>query len=361
MHPAVLLATEMGGMMGDQNGPLPEILTPLAWCAARVYGAGARYVDRRHRLRGATRVPVPVISVGNLTVGGTGKTPFTKRLAESIIAAGGRPAIALRGYRAKSTGGSDEAREYRDSLPDVPVLVGADRIGSIVTALEASPGSFDCVLLDDGFQHRRLHRDLDIALVDSSRPGLFGDLLPNGWLREPACALSRADCVVLTNHTGEVVSEPLDDLLRRIAPGTPDIRCHHAWSEVLVHGPAGVRSLAPGDAALQNQNVLVVSGLGNPEALIRSVTSHGFTVTHHLRQRDHAAYTDADGRNFVEQASCSDAILTTPKDWVKLRDLGSMQSSTVPVLVPQVRIEFSSGDSELSGKLSEACGRPIAL
>ena len=83
--------------MGKEHGPLPSFLAPFAWSAARIYGMGASFVDRRHRLRGATRVPVPVISVGNLSVGGTGKTPFTRRIAESIIASGGWPAIALRG------------------------------------------------------------------------------------------------------------------------------------------------------------------------------------------------------------------------------------------------------------------------
>ena len=155
-------------------------------------------------------MPVPVVSVGNLSVGGTGKSPFTRRLAEAIIASGGKPAIALRGYRSRSTGGSDEAREYEDSLPDVPILVGADRARTILSALESAPGSFDCVVLDDGFQHRRLHRDLDIVLVDSSRSDVFGDLLPNGWLREPVTALSRADCVALTNHPDKDVFPALD-------------------------------------------------------------------------------------------------------------------------------------------------------
>ena len=347
--------------MGEEHGPLPSVLAPVSWSAARIYGMGASFVDRRHRIRGATRVPVPVISVGNLSVGGTGKSPFTRRIAESIIASGGRPAIALRGYRSKSTGGSDEAREYHETLPGVSVLVGSNRVRTISSALESAPGSFDCVLLDDGFQHRRLHRDLDIVLVDSSRPAVFGDLLPNGWLREPVKALGRADCVVLTNHFGDVVPARLEKLIEQQLGKPPSIRCHHGWSEILVHEGGGIQSLSVDHAAPRYGKVFVVSGLGNPDAMIRSVNSHGFSITGHLQHRDHAAYTESDGRRFVQRSSASDALLVTAKDWVKLRELSSIQSSSVPILVPQVRIEFSSGVSELSGMLSKACGRRIGL
>ena len=347
--------------MGEEHGPLPSVLAPFSWSAARIYGMGASLVDRRHRVRGATRVPVPVISVGNLSVGGTGKTPFTRRIAESIIASGGRPAIALRGYRSRSTGGSDEAREYHETLPGVSVLVGPDRVRTISSALESAPGSFDCVVLDDGFQHRRLHRDLDIVLVDSSRPAVFGDLLPNGWLREPVGALGRADCVVLTNQFGDVVPERLEKLLEQHLGKPASIHCHHGWSEILVHEDGVVHSLPVDQAAPRYGKVLVISGLGNPNALIGSVKSHGFSISEHLQYRDHAAYTESDGQRFVQRSSSSDAMLVSAKDWVKLRELPSIQSSSVPILVPQVRIEFSSGGSELSGMLSKACGRRIGL
>ena len=347
--------------MRNERGPLPAVLGPLSWCAARAYEAGARIADRRHRSRGSMRVSVPVISVGNITAGGTGKTPFTRRIAESIIAAGGSPAIALRGYRATSTGGSDEAREYQESLPGVPVLVGADRIDSITQALEEDPQAFDCVLLDDGFQHRRLHRDLDIVLVDSSRPGVFGDLLPNGWLREPVSALGRADCLVRTNHHQVDCPDPLEHFLMKVS-GTPVVaHCHHDWSEIILHHPEGRHEIEPAEAAAQYRKVMVISGLGNPGAMIRSVQDHGFTLARHLRHRDHASYSDADGRAFLQCAPEADAILISAKDWVKLRELPSIQACSRPILVPQVRIEFSLGASSLSGLLSGVCGRSIAL
>ena len=105
----------------------------------------------------------------------------------------------------------------------------------------------------------------------------------------------------------------------------------------------------------------MITGLGNPDAMITSVRNHGFSITRHLRHRDHAAYTETEGRMFLQQASSCDAILVSAKDWVKLRELSSFQSSSTPILVPQVRIEFSSGGLELSGLISRACGRRIAL
>ncbi|HAW95783.1 MAG TPA: tetraacyldisaccharide 4'-kinase [Phycisphaerales bacterium] len=347
--------------MTSERGPLPDFLAPLSWTAARFYGMGASFVHRRHRLRGGTRVPVPVISVGNLSVGGTGKTPFTRRVAEAIIAAGGKPAIALRGYRSRATNGSDEAREYQESLPGVPVLVGADRASVILGALESAPGTFDCVVLDDGFQHRRLHRDLDIVLIDSSRSDVFGDLLPNGWLRESVTALGRADCVVLTNHLENCGSPAFDRLAGKHSENAPVVRCRHGWSEVLHHDSTSTHALSVARASSRFPNVLVITGLGNPDAMIKSVQDHGFSITQHLRHRDHAAYTESDGRAFLQRGSSSDAILVSAKDWVKLRELSCFQTSTTPILVPQVRIEFSSGEFELAGLLSKACGRRIAL
>jgi tetraacyldisaccharide-1-P 4'-kinase len=106
---------------------------------------------------------------------------------------------------------------------------------------------------------------------------------------------------------------------------------------------------------------MVISGLGNPDAMIRSVENHGFTLTQHLQHRDHAAYSDADGSAFLQRASDADAILIPAKDWVKLRELPSIQACSRPILVPQVRIEFSTGASRLSGLISGVCGRSIAL
>ena len=218
-----------------RRGPLPNALGPLSWPAARLYELGERVSSWRMTSRPSTEIPVPVISIGNITSGGTGKTPVTTRLARALAESGCTPAIALRGYRAEKTGGSDEAAEYQMRLGDVSVLVGADRAKTALSVLDSSPGAFDVLLLDDGFQHRRLHRDLDIVLVDATRSGLDGDLLPHGWLREPAGRIKRADLVLVTNSDESNLDDPVCDSIIRHRGCPPDAWARHEWSGIEVY------------------------------------------------------------------------------------------------------------------------------
>ncbi|MBL8756996.1 MAG: tetraacyldisaccharide 4'-kinase, partial [Phycisphaerae bacterium] len=191
---------EVEGLEGARRGPAPGWLgVPLA----RVYGAVVGWRNARFdRGVGVTRVGVPVVSVGNVSVGGTGKTPMVMWLARRLMERGERPAIALRGYKGGRGGaGSDEATEFRRWLPEVPLAVGGDRVATIGALRGSAEGArVSCVLLDDGFQHRRLHRDLDVVLVDATRDPFADRLLPAGWLREPVEGLKRAGAVVLTRY-----------------------------------------------------------------------------------------------------------------------------------------------------------------
>ncbi|MFZ9882675.1 MAG: tetraacyldisaccharide 4'-kinase, partial [Phycisphaerales bacterium] len=189
--------------MADARGPLSRWLAPATWLMARAYGAGVAYRNARfdrgvgvHRLE-VDGVRPPVVSVGNLTAGGTGKSPFVAWIAREIAERGAKPVIAMRGYRGSADGAggvkSDEALEYASTAPDAVVVVGARRREMLRRALaDATWLDRAVIVLDDGFQHRGLARDLDIVLVDATRTGLDGDLLPNGWLREPARAIRRA-------------------------------------------------------------------------------------------------------------------------------------------------------------------------
>ena len=178
-------------------GPWSALLRPFSW----VYGPLSSRQIRRKQQR-AVRVNVPVISVGNLAVGGTGKSPFVRLLVGWLQEAGHQPAIAMRGYGAANPNEADEVREHRLACPDVPVLAGADRALEIQKAQrEGVP--FDCVVLDDGFQHTQLARDLDIVLVDGMRPPVQTTPLPAGWLREPAIGLQRADAWVISGSMGQ--------------------------------------------------------------------------------------------------------------------------------------------------------------
>ena len=183
-------------------GWVSGMLSPLAGIYGRVVAGRNRRFDAGE---GVVDLKEPVISVGNLTLGGTGKTPVCQYLVSVLREAGRTPAIAMRGYGASSDGVSDEALEYSSMFEDLPLAVGADRVVSLEALRKKS--AFDCVVLDDGFQHRRIARDLDIVLIDATRPGLDDRLLPAGRLREPPSSLARADIVLVTRATTGVDDE----------------------------------------------------------------------------------------------------------------------------------------------------------
>jgi hypothetical protein len=181
-------------------GPLPAPLRPLAGPLSALYRAGLEHksgaFDAGH---GVITIDRPVISVGNLSVGGTGKTPMTSWIVRTLIDAGHTPAIAMRGYRSKN-GVSDEADAYARALPGTPVVAQPDRLEGLFRLFADDEGrAVDVVVLDDGFQHRRIARQLDLVLIDATRDPFRDRLLPAGWLREGPAALVRASGVVLTH------------------------------------------------------------------------------------------------------------------------------------------------------------------
>ena len=347
--------------MKTEGGPLPSSLSPLSWVAARLYGLGEHVSSRRMAASPPTRLPVLVISIGNLSVGGTGKTPMTARLAQALSVSDCTPAVALRGYRADETNGSDEATEYRMRLKGMPVLVGADRAKSALSLLDSSPESFDVLLLDDGFQHRRLHRDLDIVLVDASRPALDGDLLPHGWLREPASRIQRADFVVVTNAVESELDEVVLESVLRHRGSAPDAWARHVWSGIDVYSEGELLHRVSRSSELPFSRVGIVSGLGNPAAFESHVRREGFDVVAHRALRDHAAYDSAEiGRIRMLARDC-EALIVPAKDWVKLRETELVATEEVPIIVPEVGVEFTQGRVQLEQALSTACGKTIAL
>jgi tetraacyldisaccharide 4'-kinase len=318
-------------------------MAPLTVPLAAAYGAIISARNRRYDRRGpAGRVDVPVISVGNITVGGVGKSPFVGWLVERLGAHGVRPAIALRGYGADRAGRSDEAAEHEARAADVPVIVDPDRLRAVRAAL-AARDDIDCVVLDDGFQHRRLHRDLDLVLVDASRPRRLERMLPAGWLREPASSLRRADGVIVTHA-------PDDSALRSWVErhhGRPPVAwCRHRWSGLDVHEGAGPARAEAVDW-LAGRRVVTLLGVGHPEAVRREVRASGATIVRDVPAADHARHTDASLRAVRSLAAECEALLLTPKDWVKASNVVDLSDWPVPIVVPRLEMDVFAGSDDL--------------
>jgi tetraacyldisaccharide 4'-kinase len=337
------------------RGPLPPALAPLAHVAALGYGLGVRMHGAWWSGRPGADVGVPVISIGNVSAGGTGKTPFVRWVVDALRSAGRSPVIALRGYRAQA-GRSDEAEEYRAMLPGVPCAVGADRVRAIAAARAAHP-SIDCAVLDDGFQHRRVARALDVVLVDATAPAIGGALLPAGWLREPAAALARADLVVVTRSAG--IDPSLAELVRSFRGRDPDAWTRHSWDRVERHGPTG--AFAP-DASLRGRRALVACAIGNPGAFVADVRAAGAEVVGTVLRRDHHAFTADEVERIARDAGDADIVLTG-KDWAKVGPrvaASAGRAREVRWCVPRASIAFQAGEDSVRAAVLAAVGARLA-
>lgn len=278
-----------------------------------------RYYDTSSAVR---RAGVPVISVGNLTVGGTGKTPMVAWLVRELQGLGHKPAVVSRGYRGTAGRGplvvsrgaaalvgpercGDEPYLLARSLPGA-LVVGSDRFSG---AEQARRLGADVVVLDDGFQHRRLARDFDLVLVDASNP--FGNyrLLPAGVLREPLTGLARADAVVLTRTRPGESLVVIERVIRRHHPGVPVFRAGHR--RLAFVDASGAAVPPPARAA-------AFCGIGNPQLFFEDLHAHGVEVVASRVFADHHKYAEDDWAELQTLARRADAALvTTEKDLVR--------------------------------------------
>ena len=343
--------------LSTRGGAIELLRLPALLYGLIVRGRGALY---RRRILPSYAVDAPVISVGNLSAGGTGKTPTTVWLVRALQRRGLVPAIVSRGYRSAdhgdAAGPNDEARMLASLLPEVPHVQDRDRVDAARRALDMGA---DVVVADDGFQHRRLARDLDIVLVDALRPwGLprppgephappVRALIPRGLMREPLSALRRADVVVIT-RADRVEQGALAALRRTLSEAAPGVPIATA-----VHAPVGVRALrADGGsesrpvASLRGLEVDLLSGIGNPEAFEASARATGAIVVRHRAFPDHHPFTAAD----LEGLGAERPVLTTAKDAARLegRDGGDLPPR---MLVLDVEVELIDGVRHVEGAL----------
>jgi tetraacyldisaccharide 4'-kinase len=275
------------------------------WVRNRLYDRGWKSIET---------ASVPVISVGNLTVGGTGKTPCVEYIARYLSDRGQRVAILSRGYGAAG-GLSDEALVLEENLPDVPHLIGADRVELAKTAVEELES--DVLVLDDGFQHRRLARTLDLVLIDATQPWGHGCLLPRGLLRESPRELRRAHGVILTRCDLATENEiaAVRDRVVRIAANLPIIESEHRALE-------WVNSEGQRLPLERLSRGVAFCGIGNPSGFFNTLERLGFTIAEKRVYPDHHCHSRADVESLEEWASTQAgdaAVVTTQKDLVKLR------------------------------------------
>jgi tetraacyldisaccharide 4'-kinase len=332
---AYLLSVIHGERRGVGASLLRGALGGLAW----VYAGGLKLYLLPYRMgvRKQAKLPCPVISVGNLTVGGTGKTPMTQSICEFLQARSLRVCVLSRGYRGANEHGvavvstpkrveldaaaaGDEAYLLAKLLPGVPVVVGKDRRKS--GALACRQFQPQAIVLDDGMQFYQLHRDLEIVLVDAQRPFDNGWTLPRGLLREPPSHLRRAGCVVIT-HADRVEPERLERLkatIRQWTRGKPLFTAQYVIRTLRALDRSGDQP----PAWLSGRRVASFCALGNPAGFEEQIERAGGVLVYRARFPDHYAPTMGELNAMIEtaRAACAEAILVSEKDAVKLPPLG---------------------------------------
>ena len=339
-----------------QGLPVPywgKVATWPLWLASQGYRVAAvtHRAGYEFGLRRRRRLPCPVVSIGNLTAGGTGKTPLTEWTARWLQRQGWRVAVLSRGYggtsgerpQVVSTGegpitswraSGDESYLLATRLPGVPVVVGRNRYASGMYACERFGAQV--VVLDDGFQHHALHRDCDVVLIDATSPFGHGALLPRGTLREPLRALGKAQVIVLSRV--ETAAEVVPGLSRQIecyVGQRPIYRMAVIPDSLYRHDTGCSVDLC----WLKQRRVLAFAGLGNPQAFAASLTQCGAGVVKLLAFPDHHPYNPADWQ-FIRDAARhegAEAVITTQKDAVRLEP---SWLRGVPVYSLRIRVEL---------------------
>jgi tetraacyldisaccharide 4'-kinase len=340
------------------------VLLPLGWLFGAVMAVRNWLFDRR--LLRTSAVAVPVISVGNLTAGGTGKTPLVEFCVRHYLDMKKRVGVVSRGYRRRSRGvvivsdgehvlvdasmGGDEAVQVAQKFRSVPVVVGEWRADAARTMVERF--GVDVIVLDDGFQHRFLRRDLDIVVMDAQRRTGREWFLPAGLRREPMAGLRRAGLVAFSRV---IAGTPPEDI-RRWYGGTI-VSFKYSTEAILCLTAAGLVAAGP----LLNVQAYAFSGIGDHRSFVNGLRREGITVLGSHRFADHHPYSSTDCIRIAVEARTAgaDACFTTEKDAVRLmavrQDLDAMLLR-IPVYVLKVRLEFVEGEGAIRSVLDDCVG-----
>jgi tetraacyldisaccharide 4'-kinase len=297
----------------------------------------------------------PVVSIGNLTVGGTGKTPAVELAVRTLVERGHRPGVLSRGYGRRGSGvqvvadaasirlDADEAGDepflLARRLPGVPVVVGPNRYEAGRLARERF--GVTAIVLDDGFQHRTLAKDLEIVMARAVAPWGNGRLLPGGPLREPLASLARAHLVVVTGAPAAGDAAEVVAAVERVAPAAPVLTAVHVPTECFESG--AMRFVPVGE--LGGARLVAFAGIGSPAGFRRTLAETAVEVVDFVEYGDHHWYTREDLGRLDRRAAetHADGLVTTEKDWVRLRALPALRR---PLYVLSVRLRLTSGEHE---------------
>ncbi|MEJ7594032.1 MAG: tetraacyldisaccharide 4'-kinase [Planctomycetaceae bacterium] len=304
---------------GKTEGVLASSLRVALSMGSLGYGLAIRIRNElfQRGWKSIQRAAVPVISVGNLTTGGTGKTPMVAMVCHLLQESNLRPGIVSRGYGSVDGRANDEKLVLNLLCPDVPHAQNPDRVTAANSLTIAERA--DAIVMDDGFQHRRLHRDLDIVLIDATNPFGYGYLLPRGLLREPLSSLRRVDVAIIT-RSDLVEAHELAEIELGIIDAAPQL------ADRILHVEFQSTSLRSLDGSILSLNevagksVHLMAGIGNPDAFQTTAIRAGMRVTGTSWFPDHHRYSNDDLHQVQQRASSSGTewIVTTLKDLVKL-------------------------------------------
>jgi len=305
------------------------------WLGLVITQASYRFLPLRMKKVGAR-----VISIGNITCGGTGKTPLVAKIARELAEGGRKVAVLTRGY------GEDEVQELKKKLPGVPVIVGRDRVRTAREAIDKFGAQL--LILDDGFQHLRLRRDLDVVNINAAAPFGPGGLLPAGTLREPLGHLGRADVFVLTKS--DIGSKNLPWIREKLLKVKPDALIFEA-----VHKPMRfadpIKGRSVGLQDVRGRRVATISGIGDPFSFEKSVENLGCEIHLAARFDDHHRFTRRDLEDFTAQCRALGLrdVVTTEKDFFRLEPFLKQLPDlcTLNFLILEIEIEIHDEEAFL--------------
>jgi len=331
------------------EGKLAGLAKFFLYLASFIYGLVVRLLVFIYHLR-PHRLNCKVISVGNITLGGTGKTSLVAFIAGYLRQQGHKVAILSRGYKKKVTSYDnigDEPSMLRMNLKDVPVIADANRVRGAQKAVRDH--GVDTVILDDGFQQWRIRKDLEIVTIDANCPFGNRNLLPRGILREPLSSLKRADFFILTKTNLRPPSNQLKDFLGQINPKAPIIES--------IHRPLGFCRLDKPNhlldtAILQDKTVTLFSGIGDPDSFENLIKGLGIKIGVSLKFSDHHNYTPEDLDSIIKNSKDKniDTIITTEKDAARLYEL-RVTSYELRVLFLRIELKITRDEEKFHSGL----------